>query len=58
MTYSHTYNFICTNCKSLLNVEINKEIDYDPKCLKCGLKMKMRYSILDGDIWMSEDLHE
>ena len=40
-------------------MELSKEIDYNPKCLKCGYtKLKLRYTIINGDLWMSDDLHE
>ena len=58
-TGDYTYNFIC-KCKSQMNVEISREIDFVPKCLKCGsIKMQLRYSIINGDIWMNESImHE
>ena len=60
-TYSsgdYTYSFIC-KCKSETYMELSKEIDYRPKCLKCGsTQLKLRYTIIQGDLWMSDDLHE
>ncbi len=59
MSNSHTYNFIC-KCRAELNVEISREIDFAPKCLKCGsTKLTLKYSIINGDIWMNESImHE
>jgi len=56
---SHTYSFAC-KCRAELNVEISREIDFKPKCLKCGsTKMTLRYSIINGEVWMNEEvMHE
>jgi len=54
----YTYSFIC-KCKSETYMELSKEIDHNPKCLKCGsTQLKLRYTIILGDLWMSPDLHE
>jgi len=40
-------------------MELSKEIDYQPKCLKCNsTKLFLRYTIIHGDLWMSDDLHQ
>lgn len=40
-------------------MELSKELDYNPKCLKCGsTQLKLRYTIIIGDLWMSPDLNE
>jgi len=46
--------------KSIMLLELSRELDYIPKCLKCARDMVIRYSINDnGDIWMNETiLHE
>ena len=56
----YTYNFICMKDRSELNLELSRELDYLPKCLKCGKSMILKYSINnDGEIWMnSAILHE
>lgn len=56
----YTYSFICMKDKSVMNLEISRELDYIPKCLKCNGNMILRYSINnDGEIWMnSAILHE
>ena len=54
----YTYSFIC-KCKSELYLELSHKISYSPKCLKCGsTQLKLRYTIIHGDLWMSDDLHE
>lgn len=55
-----TYNLLCTYDKSEMNLEISRELDYIPKCLKCNKNMILRYSINnDGEIWMnSAIMHE
>ena len=44
----------------IATLEVSRELDYIPKCLKCARDMVIRYSINDnGDIWMNENiLHE
>ena len=55
----YTYNYICMKDKSTLNLEISKPLDYEPKCLKCNsTQLVLRYTIIHGDLWMSDDLHE
>ena len=50
----YTYSFICMIDRSELNLELSKELDYLPKCLKCNKSMVIRYSINNnGDIWMN-----
>ena len=55
----YTYSFIC-KCKSELYIEIFREIDFEPKCLKCNSsRLQLRYSIIQGELWMNEAiLHE
>ena len=55
----YTYSFIC-KCKSELYIEISREIDFTPKCLKCNSsRLQLRYSIIHGEIWMNEAIfHE
>jgi hypothetical protein len=49
-----TYNFLCMSDKSEMNIELSKELDFLPKCLKCNKTMILKYSINnDGDIWMN-----
>lgn len=49
-----TYSFICMKDKSELNMEISRQLDYIPQCLKCGQNMIIRYSINnDGEIWLN-----
>ena len=56
----YTYNLLCMSDRSELNIELSREIDFIPKCLKCNKTMILRYSINnDGDIWMnSAIMHE
>ena len=50
----YTYNLLCMTDRSELNIELSREIDFIPKCLKCNRVMILRYSINnDGDIWMN-----
>ena len=50
-----TYNLVCMKDQSQLNIEISREIDYIPKCLKCNGNMTFRYSIdNNGEIWMND----
>ena len=54
----YTYSFIC-KCRAETYMELSKEIDYKPKCLKCNsTQLLLRYTIIHGDLWMSDDLHE
>ena len=55
----YTYSFIC-KCKAELYMELSKELDYRPKCLKCGSsQLVLRYTIIHGSLWMNDDiLHE
>jgi hypothetical protein len=55
----YTYSFIC-KCKAETYIELSKEIDYNPKCLKCNSsQLQLRYSIIHGEIWMNEAIfHE
>jgi hypothetical protein len=41
-------------------MELSKEIDYSPKCLKCGsTQLQLRYTIILGELWMNYSiLHE
>ena len=41
-------------------MELSKELDYRPKCLKCGSsQLQLRYTIIYGSLWMNDDiLHE
>lgn len=40
-------------------MELSKELDYRPKCLKCSSsQLLLRYTIILGDLWMSDSLHE
>ncbi len=50
----YTYNFLCRSDNSEMNLELSKELDYLPKCLKCSKTMLLRYSIdNNGSIWMN-----
>jgi hypothetical protein len=50
----YTYSFICMTDRSEMNIELSRELDFIPKCLKCHKNMIIRYSINnDGDIWMN-----
>jgi hypothetical protein len=54
----YTYSFIC-KCRAETYMELSKEIDYQPKCFKCNsTQLILRYTIIHGDLWMSDDLHE
>lgn len=55
-----TYNFLCISDRSEMNIELSRELDFIPKCLKCNKNMIIRYSINDnGEIWMnSAIMHE
>jgi len=49
-----TYNFLCMSDRSEMNIELSRELDFLPKCLKCNKTMILKYSINnDGDIWMN-----
>jgi hypothetical protein len=56
----YTYGFYCSKDKSEMTLELSKELDYIPSCLKCNSRMIIRYSIdNDGSIWMnSAIMHE
>jgi hypothetical protein len=56
----HTYSFSCSNDNSIMSIEISRELDYTPKCLKCNRTMHLRYSISnDGEVWMNSGImHE
>ena len=57
-TGDYTYSFIC-KCKAELYMELSKELDYIPKCLKCNSsQLQLRYTVIHGLLWMSPDLHE
>jgi hypothetical protein len=54
----YTYSFIC-KCKAETYIELSKEIDYNPKCLKCNSsQLRLRYTIINGELWMDPRLHE
>ena len=54
----YTYSFIC-KCKAELYMELSKELDYRPTCLKCNSsQLVLRYTITHGELWMSDDLNE
>jgi hypothetical protein len=37
-----------------MNIELSREIDFIPRCLKCNSDMVIRYSIdNDGELWMN-----
>ena len=53
----YTYSFLCMQDKSIMLLELSRELDYIPKCLKCARDMVIRYSIgNNGDIWMNETI--
>ena len=56
----YTYSFLCKQDSSTMLLELSKELDYLPQCLKCNKTMILRYSIDDnGSIWMnSAIMHE
>jgi hypothetical protein len=56
----YTYAFYCKKDKSEMTLELSKELDYIPSCLKCNGKLTIRYSIdNNGSIWMnSAIMHE
>jgi hypothetical protein len=50
----YTYNYLCIQDQSEMNIELSKEIDFVPRCLKCTKDMTLKYSIdNDGEIWMN-----
>jgi hypothetical protein len=50
----YTYNFLCMYDRSEMNIELSREIDFEPVCLKCSQDMVLKYSIdNDGEIWMN-----
>jgi hypothetical protein len=50
-----TYSFICMRDKSVMDLELGRELNYIPKCLKCNGNMTIRFSINnDGEVWMNE----
>jgi hypothetical protein len=55
-----TYGFLCMYDRSEMNIELSREIDFEPRCLKCNGNMTIRYSIdNDGEIWMNSSImHE
>jgi hypothetical protein len=55
-----TYGFLCMDDRSEMTIELSRELDFVPKCLKCNGKMTIRYSIdNDGEIWMNSSImHE
>ena len=55
-TGDYTYSFIC-KCGAVLDLELSKEIHYNPKCLKCNSsRLQLRYSIILGDLWMNDEI--
>ena len=55
-TGDYTYSFIC-KCGAVLNLELSKEIHYNPKCLRCNSsRLQLRYSIILGDLWMNDEI--
>jgi hypothetical protein len=56
----YTYGYLCMYDKSEMNIELSKEIDFEPRCLKCNGNMTIRYSIDNyGEIWMNSSImHE
>jgi len=55
-----TYNFLCMYDRSEMNIELSRELDFIPVCLKCASEMTIRYSIDNhGEIWMNSSImHE
>ncbi len=54
----YTYSYFC-KCGSETYMELSKELDYKPKCLKCNSsQLILRYTVIHGELWMSPDLHE
>jgi hypothetical protein len=50
----YTYNYLCMYDRSEMNIELSREIDFEPRCLKCASNMTLKYSIdNDGEIWMN-----
>jgi hypothetical protein len=50
----YTYGYLCMYDRSQMNIELSREIDFIPRCLKCNSDMVLRYSIdNDGEIWMN-----
>ena len=56
----YTYNYLCMYDRSEMNIELSREIDFEPRCLKCNGDMAIRYSIDNyGEIWMNYSImHE
>ena len=56
----YTYSFFCKKDKSIMNLDLSRELDYIPSCLKCNSNMIIRYSIdNNGELWMnSAIMHE
>jgi hypothetical protein len=56
----YTYSYLCKQDKSILNLDLSREIDYIPSCLKCNTKMIIRYSVdPNGELWMNYSvMHE
>jgi hypothetical protein len=56
----YTYNYLCMQDQSEMNIELSREIDFIPRCLKCNSDMVIRYSIdNDGELWMNYSImHE
>jgi hypothetical protein len=56
----YTYNYLCMYDRSEMNIELSREIDFEPRCLKCNGDMVIRYSIDNyGEIWMNSSImHE
>ena len=56
----YTYSYLCMYDKSIMLLELSKELEYIPKCLKCARDMVIRYSIdANGELWMNEAImHE
>ena len=53
---SRTYNYLCF-CTAQMHIEISKELDFDPYCLKCGLEMSLQYSIgPNGELYMDQGI--
>jgi hypothetical protein len=56
----YTYSYLCMYDRSVMNIELSREIDFEPRCLKCNGEMTIRYSIDNyGEIWMNSSImHE
>lgn len=50
---SHSYKFLCLYCDARLEGDWQHEIEFEQKCLSCGMPMDMFYHMFpNGELWL------